>query len=170
MCGLSPGDMSRMIGQGRVRLGGERARWRGALAGVIPTAAIGMLFAVSGSAAAPFDLLWSLLLVSAIAMTAGWIAGPAVGQRPRGWLIGGLAYAIAFVGASVALSVVQAAWDVTAGAGLDPLALMVAVTGRALIGLAGAAYLIVPAIVLGLAWSAGALGLRRLDAWHSGHS
>lgn len=104
-----------------------------------------------------------MALVALIAMTAGWIAGPLVARRPRQLLVASIGYALAYIAATVALSLIQAAWDATAADGFAPFAVAAAVLGRALYGLAGTAYLIIPAVVLGLAWAVAARGLMRLD-------
>jgi hypothetical protein len=142
---------------------GRRARWRGALAGVIPTLAIAAVFLVGRTTATPTEIAVSMALVALIAMTAGWIAGPLAAGRPRRLLIAAIGYALAYIAATVALSMIQAAWDTAAADGFAPLAVATAVIGRALYGLAGVAYLIIPAIALGLAWSLAARGLMRLD-------
>ena len=140
----------------------RRARLRGALAGLIPTAAIALLFA-GGTSATPTEVAWSLFLVALIAMTAGWIAGPLAAGRQRRLLVAALRYATWFIVASIALSLIQAVWDTWVAKGLDPIAIGTAILQRALVGVAGTAYLILPAIALGLAWSVAARGLYVLD-------
>jgi hypothetical protein len=61
------------------------------------------------------------------------------------------------------LSLIQAAWDAAAARGLAPFNVAAAVVGRAAYGLAGATYLILPALVLGIVWSLAARGLMRRD-------
>jgi hypothetical protein len=142
---------------------GRRARWRGALAGVVPTLAIALVFVVGRTTAAPVEIALSMFLVALISVTAGWIAGPLAAGRPRRLLVASIGYALAYIGASVVLSTIQAAWDTWITDGFAPLAVAAAVLGRALYGLAAIAYLIVPALALGLAWSLAARGLMRLD-------
>jgi hypothetical protein len=137
-------------------------RWRGALAGLVPTLAIALLFVVGGTTATPPEVATSLALVALIATSAGWLAGPLAAGEPRRLAVAALGYAIALLATVAALSMVQAAWDSLAGNGVDPFAIVVAVTGRGLYAVAGAAYLIIPAIVLGAAWSLSAWGLAHL--------
>ena len=146
---------------------GRRARWRGALAGVVPTLAIALVFVVGRTTATPTEIAVSMGLVALISMTAGWIAGPLAAGRGRRLLVASIGYALEYIAATIALIVIQAAWDATTADGFAPLAVAVAVVGRALYGLAGTAYLIIPAIVLGLAWALAARGLMRLDGTRS---
>jgi hypothetical protein len=141
----------------------RRSRALGAAAGLIPAGLLTLLFAISGSAAPLPDIAVSLGLVTLIATTAGWIAGPLTLAR-RSFLMSTIGYAIAFIVASSALSVIQAAADAVAEDGLDLVAVVVAIVGRAAVTTAGIAYLIVPAIVLGSAWSISAQSLSRLSA------
>ena len=143
--------------------GGRRARWRGALAGVVPTLAIALVFAVGPTSSTAEEFAVSMALVALISATAGWIAGPLAAAQPRRILIPAIGYAFAYLGATIALSLIQAAWDATAADGFAPVGVATAVLGRALYGLAGIAYLIIPALALGLAWSLAARGLMRLD-------
>ena len=133
-------------------------RWRGALAGLTPAGAVGVLFLVSGSEASAGQIALSLGLVTLIATSAGWLAGPlAVGDRR--FLVPVLGYAIALIATTVAISLVQAAGDVVSGTGLDPIAIVGAVAGRVIYGVASITYLSIPAIVLGAAWTIAARGL-----------
>jgi len=142
---------------------GRRARWRGAFAGVVPTLAIAAVFAVGRTSATAEEIAVSMALVALISVTAGWIAGPLAAGRPRRLLVTSFGYALAYIAASVGLSTIQAAWDTGVADGFAPLAVAMAVVGRALYGLTGIAYLIVPALALGLAWSLAARGLTCLD-------
>ena len=146
---------------------GRRSRWRGALAGVVPTLAIAVVFGIGRTSATPAEVAFSVVLVALISVTAGWIAGPLAAGRGRRLLVASIGYALAYIAATIALIVIQAAWDATTADGFAPLAVAVAVVGRALYGLAGTAYLIIPAIVLGLAWALAARGLMRLDGTRS---
>lgn len=134
-------------------------RWRGALAGLAPAGSVALLFLVSGSDASAAQIALSLGLVTLIAMSAGWLAGPlALGDRR--FLVPTFGYAIALIASTVALSMVQAAGDVVvSGTGLDPLAIAGAVASRVLYGVASITYLMIPAIVLGAAWTIAARGL-----------
>jgi hypothetical protein len=142
---------------------GRRARWRGALAGVVPTLVIALVFVVGSTTATPTEIIFSMALVALISVSAGWIAGPLAAGRPRRLLVASIGYALAYIAASVALSTIQAAWDTWAAEGFAPIAVATAVVGRALYGATGIAYLILPAVALGLAWSLAARGLMRLD-------
>ena len=141
----------------------RRARWRGALAGLVPLAGIGLLFVIGGTSATPRDVAISLGLVGVIAVVAGWFAGPlAAGSRHR-LLAASMGYALALIATTAVLAILQGTWDTVATNGLDPLAIATTIAGRAFYSLAGTAYLIVPALVLGGAWSLTARGLARLD-------
>ena len=142
---------------------GRRSRWRGALAGVVPTLAIAVVFGIGRTSATPAEVAFSMVLVALISVTAGWIAGPLAAAEPRRLLVASIGYALAYIAASVVLSTIQAAWDTWVADGFAPLAVATAVIGRALYGLTGIAYLILPALALGLAWSLAARGLMRLD-------
>ena len=142
-------------------MGSRRSRWIGAVAGLIPASVIGLLFAYSGSAASPSEVAVSLGLVALIATSAGWLAGPLAG-RPRRILVATIGYAIAFLATTAALSVLQGAADALAAHGLDPVAVILAIVGRAAVAAAGIAYLLIPALVLGSVWSIAARGLVRL--------
>ena len=133
---------------------GRRARLRGALAGIVPTLAIAAVFLVGRTTATPREIVVSMALVGLIAITAGWIAGPLAAGTPRRLVVASIGYALAYIAATIALSVIQAAWDATTANGFAPLAVY---------GLAGTAYLIIPAIALGLAWALAARGLMRFD-------
>lgn len=140
-----------------------RSRLRGAVAGLIPTLAIVAIFAFGGTTATPTEVAVSLALVAFISMTAGWIAGPLAAGQPRRLLVASIGYALAYIDLSAVLSMVLAASDTWIANGPDPLASTTAVGERALVALAGAAYLIVPAVAFGLAWSMTARGLVGLD-------
>ena len=142
-------------------MGSRRSRSVGAAAGLIPASLIALLFAYSGSAASPSEVAVSLGLVALIATSAGWLAGPLAG-RPRRILVAAIGYAIAFLVTTAALSVVQGAADALAAHGLDPVAVILAIVGRAAVAAAGIAYLLIPALVLGSVWSIAARGLVRL--------
>ena len=60
------------------------------------------------------------------------------------------------------LAIVQATADAIASHGLDSFAILEAVIGRAAVALISTAYLILPAIGAGVAWSVAARGLARL--------
>ena len=137
----------------------ERARWTGALAGLAPTGVIAALFAVGGSSASPGEVGVSLALVALIAMTAGWIAGPLAAEGPRSLIKAAIGYSIAFIAASATLSVGHAITDNLTAVGFDLGALVTAIVGRTALALAGTAYLIIPAMALGLLWSVVARGL-----------
>ncbi len=137
-------------------------RVRGALAGLLPTLAIALLIAVGGTTETPAEVATSLALVALIAMAAGWIAGPLAAGEPRRLLVGSFGYAIALLAMTALLSIAQGVGDAIGADGLDAVAILTAVVGRAVYALAGAAYLILPAIVLGAAWSVAAWGMTRL--------
>jgi hypothetical protein len=120
------------------------------------------LFAYEGTTQAPAEVAVSLSLVALISVVAGWLAGPLAAGRPRRLLVAAIGYALAFIGATAGLSLVQAAWDAVATSGFEPVSVATAVVGRALVAAAGTAYLIIPALILGLAWSLAARGLMRL--------
>jgi hypothetical protein len=139
--------------------GAGNARLPGALAGLVPALAVAGLFAVSGSAATPPEVAVSLALVTLIAMTAGWFAGPLAAGERRRLVVAALGYAIAVIATTAVLSMVQGAWDIWTTAAFDPIA--TAIAGRALSALVSTIYLIVPATVLGMIWSVTARGLTR---------
>jgi len=142
---------------------GRNPRGRGAIAGLVPTLVIALLFAVGGTSATPLEVAWSLTLVALIAMTAGWLAGPLASGEPRRLLVATLGYAIALIVATASFSVIQGVGDAVAADRLDPIAILGAIVGRAVYALAGAAYLILPAIALGAVWSVAARGLTTLS-------
>lgn len=148
-------------GNGRSPRSGGSARWRGAVAGFVPTLAIALLFALGGTTASPGEVAVSLALVAAIATAAGWLAGPLVAAERR-ILVAAFGYAIALIAMTGLLSIAQGVSDAFGANGLDPVAILTAAIGRAAYALVGTAYLILPAIVLGLAWSLAARGLMRL--------
>ncbi|HEV8403040.1 MAG TPA: hypothetical protein VGQ31_08405 [Candidatus Limnocylindrales bacterium] len=141
----------------------RRSRSIGAAAGLIPASLIALLFAYSGSAAPPAEIAVSLGLVVVIATSAGWLAGPLAGGRRR-FLVATIGYAIAVTGTTATLSILQGAAEAVAAHGTDIVAVAIAIAGRAVVAAAGVAYLIVPALVLGSAWSLTARSLSRLVA------
>jgi len=143
-----------------------RDRLLGALGGLTPTLAIGLLFAGGGTTASPVEVATSMVLVALISIAAGWVAGPLATAWPRRLLVACFGYAIAYVAATAVLSLVQAAWDVWVADGLDPVAILLAIIERAVGALARTAYLILPAIGFGLLWSLTVRGLMRLDPVH----
>jgi len=143
-------------------MGNLGARRRGALAGMIPTLAIALLFATGGTTATAAEVATSLALVALLAMVAGWVAGPLAAGESRRLLVAALGYAIALIAATASLSIVQGIGDRISADGLDPLGILTAIAGRAAYALAATFYLILPAIVLGVAWSLAACGLTRL--------
>jgi hypothetical protein len=144
--------------------GDRGARSRGALAGIAPTLAIALLFATQGSTATPGEVAFALGLVAAIAVTAGWLAGPLAARRHARLVVVAIGYALALIATAAALSVVQGVWDAWTTDGPDPLALASAIAGRALYALAATLYLILPALALGLLWTAATRGLVRIAA------
>jgi hypothetical protein len=148
--------------------GHRAARWRGALAGLVLVLVIALLFAVGSTTSTPEEVAVSLGLVTLIAATAGWAAGPLAAGEPRRLLVAAFGYAIAAIAATVSLSIIQGIGDAIAAEGLAPMAVAVAIFGRATYALAGTAYLIVPALVAGMAWSIAARGLDRLVGSRSG--
>ena len=70
-----------------------------------------------------------------------------------------IGYAIAVLCTNAALAIIQAAADSLGANGPDPVALIVAVVGRAALAVASAAYLIVPALVAGSLWSLAGRGI-----------
>lgn len=143
-------------------LGIVGARARGAVAGLAPTLVFVGIFAFGGSSEGSTQVAISLSLVGLIAMSAGWVAGPLAAGPRRRLLVGAIGYALAFIAATATLSLVQAAWDAIAAQGFDPFAIATAILGRALVALAGTAYLILPALGLGLAWSVAARWLMQV--------
>ena len=143
--------------------GDRAARRRGAVAGLVPAIAVALVFAVSGTGATLTAVATSLVLVTLLAMTAGWIAGPLAAAKPRRLVIAALGYAIALIVAVGALSVVQGVVDAISTDGFDPVAIVIAVVGgRIVYALAATFYLLLPAIALGALWSASAWSLTRL--------
>ena len=132
---------------------GDRSRWVGAAAGLGPTGVIGAWWAWSGVGAPVTDAIVSLGLLAAIAMSAGWIAGPLAAAVPRGLARAAIGYAIAVIAITLLLSLVQAGTDVISAGDISLGGLVTAVVGRALIGLAGTAYLILPALAFGAIWA-----------------
>jgi hypothetical protein len=125
----------------------------GAFAGLVPLLGIVLLFAVGGTTASPSEVAVSLTLVALITTGAGWVAGPMAAGQPRRLVAAAFAYAIALVALNGLLAMVQAAADAIAMQGLDAFAILTAVTVRAGYALVSAAYLLLPAIAAGVAWS-----------------
>ena len=146
---------------GNVMTLAHRPRWIGAAAGLGPTAAIGAWWALAGIGVSLADWLVSMGLLAAIAMGAGWIAGPLAVDIPRSFAKATIAYAIAVIVTTTALSVVQAAADTITAGDISIGGLAVAVVGRSLIGVAGIAYLILPALAFGALWVVVARGMIR---------
>ncbi len=144
-------------------MGAVTARWRGALAGLVPMLAIALLFVVSGTGASPLQLAGSFTLVTVGTTAAGWLAGPLAASEPRRMLIATLGYAIALIGAMVAGSVVQGIVEVISTDGPDPVAIIFAIIFGVIVRLtyavAGILYLMGPALALGAAWTVAARGL-----------
>ncbi len=130
-----------------------RARWIGTVAGLAPTAVIGAWWAWAGVGASTTDAIVSLALLAAIAMSAGWIAGPLAAADPRALLKASIGYAITVIGTTMALSVLQAASDTMSAGDASLGGLVGAVVARVLVGLAGVAYLILPALAFGALWT-----------------
>ena len=139
-----------------------RPRWRGALAGLAPALAIALLFA-TGTGATPAQVAISLGLVALITTSAGWLAGPLAATEPRRLLRAAIGYAVALIAINALLAILQAAVDAVAAHGLDPIAVLTAIFGRAAVALYATAYLMLPALAAGAAWSLLARGLMRLD-------
>jgi hypothetical protein len=137
-------------------------RWLGGLAGLVPALAIAALFA-TGTAADPAQVAMSLGLVALITTSAGWLAGPLAATEPRRLLVAAIGYAIAVIATNALLAIAQAAIDAFATNGLDPIAIPTAVIGRAGYAVIATAYLILPALAAGGAWSLAARGLVRLE-------
>jgi hypothetical protein len=128
-----------------------------------PALAIAGLFA-TGTAATPAQVATSLGLVALITTTAGWLVGPLAAAEPRRLLVAAFGYAIAVIATNAVLAIAQAAGDAVATNGLDPIAVLTAVIGRAAYAvIVSAAYLILPALAAGAVWSLLARGLVRLD-------
>ncbi len=141
----------------------RRARWRGALAGLIPMLVIAGLFAIGPTSAQPAEVAVSLGLVALITTSAGWLAGPLSAAEPRRLLVAAFGYAIALIITNALLAIIKAAADSVGAHGLDPLALVEAILGLAAYALVATAYLILPAIIAGILWSLAARGLLHLD-------
>lgn len=151
-------------------MGNPGPRQRGALAGTIPTLAIALLFAIGGTTATATatDVVTSLALVALIAVVAGWVAGPLAAGESRRLLVAALGYAIALIAATASLSIVQGVGDAIGVDGIDAVSILAAMAGRAAYATAATLYLILPAIVLGAAWSLAAWELTRLTRSRSG--
>jgi hypothetical protein len=133
----------------------------GAFAGLLPAIVVGGLFAYDSQATAR-EVVTALGLVALIGIVAGWLAGPLAGSSPQRFLSAGLAYAMAFIAATGALSVAQGVADAISIHGFDLVEVASAGVGRAAVALAGTTYLIMPAIVIGFAWSGVARALAHL--------
>ncbi len=131
-------------------------RSRGAVAGLVPWVPIAMLFVVTGSSAGPAEVVGSLATVAAITIGSGWLAGPLADGPHRRLLVGGFGYAITVGATTLTLGTLVGVRDLTDGG--DPLGIVVLVVARAAYG---ALYLVIPAIVLGMAWSVAAWSLAR---------
>lgn len=131
----------------------DRARWTGAIAGLVPAGAVGALFVVGGSTDGTGAIAGSLALVALIGMSAGWIAGPLAASEPRRLLKASMGYVIALIATNAGLAIAQAIADTVAANGFDVFALVNAILGRAFYALASTAYLLIPAMALGLVWS-----------------
>ena len=130
----------------------DRSRWTGALAGLVPAGAVSALFA-AGSSASPGEVAVSLGLVALIGMSAGWIAGPLAAAEPRSLIKAAIGYVIALLATNATLSIVRAIADTITAGGFDVVALVFSIVGRAFYAVASTAYLLIPAIALGLLWS-----------------
>ncbi len=139
-----------------------RGRWMGALAGLAPTGVIAAWWVWTGIGVSTGGAIVSLGLLAAIAMTAGWIAGPLSVAVPRGPAKAVVGYAIAVIGTTSSLSIIQAGADQISAGDVSVGGLVTAIAGRALIALAGIAYLILPALFFGVVWVAVARLLLRL--------
>jgi hypothetical protein len=128
------------------------ARWVGAAAGLGPTAVLGAFWLWTGVDVPITDVIASMTLAVLIAMSAGWIAGPLALAEPRSLGLATIGYAIALIATTAAASIVQAVADLIGSGGLTLGAIVGAIVGRAFVALAGVAYLIVPALIVGLVW------------------
>ena len=140
------------------------ARLIGAVAGLVPAAIVAGLFALGGTAAPPLEVARSLVLVAFIALTAGGLAGPLAAPGRR-LTVAACGYAICVLAVNGVLAVAQGTWDAWTARGPDPAALIGAIAWRGLVALAGTAYLLLPAIALGLAWAATARAVHRAWSW-----
>ena len=138
-------------------------RTRGALAGLVPWLAVAALFVREGTTATPPEVAVSLGLVALITTSAGWLAGPLAAGPRRRLAVAAIGYAIAVLSTNSVLAIMQAAADSIAADGLDVIALVAAVVGRAALGLVGTAYMIVPALLAGVLWSLSAHSLSWID-------
>ncbi|MBA3235320.1 MAG: hypothetical protein H0T59_04900 [Chloroflexi bacterium] len=122
---------------------------------------VALLFLVSGSAAAPAEVVGSLATVGAITIGAGWLAEPLADGHQRRLVVGGFGYAIAVLATTLTLGTIQGARDFPGGT--DLLGTVSLAVARAAYG---ALYLVVPAIALGMLWSVAAWRLSlRARAW-----
>jgi hypothetical protein len=140
----------------------QDARRRGALAGLVPALSLALLLLIGPISSTPQEVAVSVALVVGLAMTAGWLAGPLATGQQRRLLLAAIGYALALIAATVTLSIIQGASETWAAHGPDLVALVVTIAGRGLYCLAGTAYLLVPALALGLVWGTAARGLARL--------
>ena len=86
-------------------------------------------------------------------MSAGWIAGPLAAAEPRSLIKAAIGYVIALLATNATLSIVRAIADTITAGGFDVVALVFSIVGRAFYAVASTAYLLIPAIALGLLWS-----------------
>jgi len=129
-------------------------RTRGALAGLVPSLAVVVLFAWSGTEASTSEVAVSLASVALITCSAGWLAAPLLASSQSRLAVSTLGYAIAVLCTNAALAIIQAAADPLGVNGPDPVALITAIIGRAAYAVVvSAAYLSVPALVGGFLWS-----------------
>jgi hypothetical protein len=122
------------------------------VAGLGPTAVLGVFWLWTGVDVSIAAVIASMALAAVIAMTAGWIAGPLAFAEPRSLGSATIGYAIALMATTASASIVQAVADVIATGDVTLGAIVGAVVGRALVAVAAVAYLIVPALVVGVVW------------------
>jgi hypothetical protein len=130
----------------------DRTRWIGVVAGLGPTAVLGVFWLWTGVDVALTAAIASMGFAAVIAMTAGWMAGPLAVAEPRSLGSATIGYAIALIATIASASILQAMADVVAAGGVTPGAIAGAIAGRALVAVAAVAYLIVPALVAGVVW------------------
>lgn len=148
----------------------DRTRWVGAVAGLGPTAVLGAFWLWTGVDVPITDAIAPMALAAMIATAAGWIAGPLAFKEPSSFGAATIGYAIALIATIASASIVQAMADVVASGHITPGAISGAIAGRALVAVAAVAYLIVPALVVGVVWVAVAGVVRRWFAMSSGGS
>ena len=66
---------------------------------------------------------------------------------------GAIVYAIALIVTSASLSIIQGVADAVGAGSPSLISIIEAVVGRTLVALAGTAYLLLPALALGLVWA-----------------